>query len=92
MNGSHNIVLYIYHSPVRCECISEPTGVSGQFVGPVVRIGDEGAPLGDRGYVPVVVVGVFVGGVAAVLVVNLPFLLEYPPVRQFELVKSWSEV
>lgn len=39
-----------------------------QFVGTVVFIGDGSRTLGDRSYVPVVVIRVFVGRVAAVLV------------------------
>lgn len=39
-----------------------------QFVGTVVRIGNDGRPPGDGSYVPVAVVDVFVGRVAAVLV------------------------
>ena len=38
-----------------------------QLIGPVVFIGNGGRPLGNLSYVAVVVVGVFVGIVAAVL-------------------------
>lgn len=39
-----------------------------QLIGTVVLVRDGSRPLSDRGYVPVIVVGVGVGRVAAVLV------------------------
>ena len=41
-----------------------------QLVGAVVLVGDGGRPPGDRGYVPVVVVSVGIGCVAAVLIAD----------------------
>ena len=48
--------------------VGEPVVLPDQLVGAVIRIGDRDGAPGDRGYVPVVVVGVGVGRVAAVLV------------------------
>ena len=48
--------------------IGELVVLPDQLVGAVVLVGDGSRPLSDRGYVPVVVVGVCVGIVAAVLV------------------------
>ena len=48
--------------------IGELVVLPDQLVGSVVLVGDGSRPLGDRGYVPVVVVGVFVGRITAVLV------------------------
>ncbi len=45
--------------------VGELVVLPDQFVGPVVLVGDGGAPPGDGGYVPVVVVSVGVGRVAA---------------------------
>ena len=55
------------HSLIRCMCIDKPVVLSDQLVGADVRIGDEGASPGDRGYVPVVVVGVSIRVAFAVL-------------------------
>ena len=46
--------------------LGKPVGFPHQLVGPVVLVGGGSRPAGDGGYVPVVVVGVFVGRVAAV--------------------------
>ena len=48
--------------------LDEPVVLPDQLVRAVVFIGDGSRPPGYGGYVPVVVVGVFVFGVAAVLV------------------------
>lgn len=48
--------------------LDEPVVLSHQLVGTVVLVGDGSRTLSDRGYVSVVVVGVFVDVVAAVLV------------------------
>ena len=48
--------------------VGELVVLPDQLVRAVVLVGDGGASPGDGGYVPVVVVGVFVGVVAAVLV------------------------
>ena len=60
------------HSPIRRRCTSESFAPPYQLILSIVLVGDEGRPLGDplgdRGYVPVVVVDVGVGRVAAVLV------------------------
>ena len=48
--------------------LGEPVVLSDQLVGSVVLVRDRGAPSGDRGYVPVVVVRVRVRCVATVLV------------------------
>ena len=50
--------------------LGEPIVLPDQFVGPVVLVRDGSRTLGDRGYVPVVVVGVFVGVVAAILITS----------------------
>ena len=50
--------------------VGELVVLPDQFVGSVVFIGDRSRPLGDRGYVPVVVVGLFVGVVAAILITS----------------------
>ena len=52
---------------VRHRLIREPVVLTDQLVGSVVFIGNGGRPSGDRGYVPVVVVSVGIGVVAAVL-------------------------
>ena len=54
------------HSPIRRRCTSEIFAPPYQLILSIVLVGDEGRPLGDRGYVPIVVVGI--GRVAAVLV------------------------
>ena len=51
---------------IRHRLVGELIVLPDQLVGAVVLIGDGSRPLGDRGYVPVVVVGVGVGRVAAV--------------------------
>ena len=56
------------HSPISRRYIGESVVLPDQLVGAVVLVGDGSRPLGDRGYVPVVVVGVFVRVVIAVLV------------------------
>ena len=48
--------------------LGEPVVLPDQLVGSVVLVGDRSASPGDRGYVPVVVICVGVGRVAAVLV------------------------
>ena len=48
--------------------VGEGVVLTDQLVGSVVLVGDRGAPSSDRGYVPVVVVRIGVGRVAAVLV------------------------
>ena len=48
--------------------VGELVVLPDQLIGAVVLVGDGGRPPGDGGYVPVVVVGVFIGVVAAVLV------------------------
>ena len=48
--------------------IGEPVVLPDQFVGPVVLVRDGSRPPGYGGYVPIVIVGVFVGVVAVVLV------------------------
>ena len=53
---------------IRHRLIGEPVVLPDQLVCAVVLVGDEGAPPSDRGYVPVVVVGVGIGVVAPVLV------------------------
>ena len=53
---------------IRHRLVGELVVLPDQLVCAVVLVGDEGAPPSDRGYVPVVVVGVFIGVVAAVLV------------------------
>lgn len=58
------------HSPIRCMRIGEAVVLPDQLVGPVVLVGDRGASLRDLGNVPIVVVGVSVGGVAAVLIAD----------------------
>ena len=52
------------HSLIRRRYIIESVVLPDQLVGTVILVGDGSRPLSDRGYVPVVVVGV----VAAVLV------------------------
>ena len=56
----------LLHSPISRRYIGESVVLPDQLVGPVVLVGDGSRPLGYGGYVPVVVVGVFVGVVAAV--------------------------
>ena len=53
---------------IRHRLIREPVVLPHQLVGTVVLVRDGSRPPGDGGYVPVVVVGVFVGVVTAVLV------------------------
>ena len=52
----------------RRRLVGELVVFSHQLVGSVVLVCGRDAPPGDRGYVPVVVVGVFADRVAAVLV------------------------
>ena len=52
---------------IRHRLVGELVVLPHQLVGAVV-LGDGGRPPGDRGYVPVVVIRVFVGRVTAVLV------------------------
>lgn len=50
--------------------IGEPVVLPDQLVGPVVFIGDGSRPPGYGANTPIVVVGVSVGGVAAVLIAD----------------------
>ena len=59
------------HSLIRRRYIIESVILPDQLVGAVVLVGDGSRPLSDRGYVPVVVIGVGVGRVAGVLIRDL---------------------
>ena len=50
--------------------VGEPVVLPDQFVGSVVLVGDGDASPGDRGYVPIVVVGVFIFVVVAIPLVG----------------------
>lgn len=47
--------------------VGEPVVLPDQFVGSVVLVGDGSRPLGDRGHVPIVIVGVGVRVIAPIL-------------------------
>ena len=48
--------------------LGEPVVLPDQLVGTVVFIGNGGRPLSDRDYVPIVIVCVFIGLVAVILI------------------------
>lgn len=55
------------HSPIRRRCTSESFALPDQLILSIVLVGDEGRPLGDLNYIPIVIVGIGISVVVAVL-------------------------